>query len=555
MSKNDKFGVLSVDFSLKDLFMTTMVREEASVIDGSYNMKKQYFDDGSVTELIFCDDKLQSGKNVGADGSFRAWKIVKDVEVTTEELLPDGTHRWYDADTQKIKRQQQNGTTTLYYENGQIESVIDDEGMGVSYHENGNLHCREEKDYLLSLDVNGNIEYEYKNGRLTINPEFFSYYHLGMKISEAAAANASFEYYDADAEYVKQTHWIEKITLNPRKKTLLCLGGDQSKDARSANGNIMPFARVLGFSEADMAEMQLVSCYRPSNWHVGYLRRRYLGEENKIENDMRREILQKFMPFMAREFDGKFERLSPNELLENFGNIIIQAHCYGSNDLPVFAKVLQNTMQKLGYDKQLQKKALRQILCVTNNTQRELTDKLDFSIIHRYSVKDGQFEPEYETQHSDGYPVFVQDHARFKDSKRQKASFIQIRPNELLMVFSKVMKAGNEHNEGFWTTEAESLTTVGQQQAALMKLIGKFWLHHHGQMPNIVDLVRHCVQNTELEDFAQTALASGRELKRQKMSALDNPHILDSARNRFTDKKLEPEKSGIYKLLSEKYRT
>ena len=517
--------------------MARIVKTENQIVDNGHRLQTEHTADGGLIETYFAGDNAYQGKNTNPDGSFQIWRMINGAKVVTEEKTADGIHNWYNPQTKKLSKTEKGGVITTFFENERVESIIDADGYGIRYYENGNLYRKCEKGYELSLDADGHKQYEYKNGKLTINPDYFSYYRLGVKTTD------------------NEQHWTEKTTLNPHKKTLLCLGGNQSKDARAANGNILPFARVLGFSDADMAQMQLVSCYRPVSLQINYLRRRYAGEENKIEQDYKREILQKFMPFMAREIDGKFERLRPDELLSNFRNIIVQAHCYGANELPKFAKVLQSTMTKLGYEPELQKQAMRQILCITNNTQRELTDKLDFTLIHRYSVADGQFEPEYDTALSDAYPVFVQEHRRFSKKYGTKASFIEIRPNEMLMVFTKILKSGNEHNEGFWNTNDENFTAVGKKQAALIRQLGRFWLSSKAQLPDVTDLIRHSQIEPQTLFFAESALLSGRKLKAQKQNPLENHHILKAAYNRFKDENLKSEKSGVYKLLSEKYRS
>ncbi|MBR3676459.1 MAG: hypothetical protein IKN71_04925 [Alphaproteobacteria bacterium] len=517
--------------------MVKIIKIENRIVDNGHRLQTEHTADGGLIETYFAGDNAYQGKNTNPDGSFQIWRMINGAKVVTEEKTADGIHNWYNPQTKKLSKTEKGGIITTFFENERVESIIDEKGNGVRYYENGNLYCKCEDGYELSLDADGRKQYEYKDGKLTINPDYFSYYRLGVKTAE------------------NEQHWTEKTTLDPKKKTLLCLGGDQSKDARAANGNIVPFARVLGFSDADMAQMQLVSCYRPVNLHVNYLRRSYKGEEDKIKKDYKREVLQKFLPFMAREIDGKFERLRPDELLANFRNIIVQAHCYGANDLPRFAEVLQNTMTKLGYAPKLQKQAMRQILCITNNTQRELTDKLDFTLIHRYSVADGQFEPEYDRAFSDAYPVFVQDHKRFSQKYGTKASFIQMRPNEMLMVFTKMIKSGNEHNEGFGNTDNENFTAVGKKQFALMKQLGNFWLNNRAPMPKVADLLRQCLSDTATASFVESALLSGKKLKTQKRNVLENHHILKAAYNRFKSNSQKPDKTGVYKLLSEKYHS
>lgn len=58
---------------------------------------------------------------------------------------------------------------------------------------------------------------------------------------------------------------------------------------------------------------------------------------------------------MAQVKDGKLEKYSPEELYENFRNIIIQAHCYGANDLPILSQVFKEAMTSLGYSQKEQK--------------------------------------------------------------------------------------------------------------------------------------------------------------------------------------------------------
>ena len=517
--------------------MAQLINESMEKVDADIVLKKQYFDDGSVVDLYMQNGEVTHGKKTNKDKSFEKWRMVDAVPVVEEKLTPEGVHYWYNVAGRVLRKMKKDGVTTTYYDGKKIESVIDENGYGVTYYENGNVHRREEKDYAVSYNPQGEVEYEYKDGRLTINPNYFSYYRIGVKTSDSA------------------THWAEKVTLDPKKKTLLCLGGDQSKSAEKANGNIGYFAKVLGFTTAMWDQMQLVSCYRPNNMHISFLRRRYPGEENKLENDYRREILQKFMPFMAQSVDGKWERIPPQELLHNFRNIIIQAHCAGANDLPMFAKAFKRTMTKLGYEPLLQKQALRQILCITNNSQREMTDDLGFTLIHRYSVKDGQFEPEYDTQYSDAFPVFVQDHAKFAAKDGTKVGFIEMKANELLMVFSKILKDGDEHNYGFWTTDEMDLTPVGKKQAALMKCVGLHWAANDDLIGDVVDFVHKAIENTPLKSFVNRALAVGKQLKRQQRSVLDNPHILSSAFNKYKSKNKEPDKTGVYKLLSDNHRS
>ena len=211
-------------------------------------------------------------------------------------------------------------------------------------------------------------------------------------------------------------------------------------------------------------------------------------------------------------------------------------------------------MTLLGYSQKEQKNALRQVICITNNSQREFRDNLDFTMIHRYSVKDGQFEPEYETKFSDGYPEFLKDIAEYTAQKGEKAAFVPMKNNEVLMVFDKVLIDGSEHNAGFWTTNENNLTEVGRKQALLMKNIGTFWYNNQKDLPDVVNLLEECSKQNGLEDFVQNSLQQGKKLKKSQQNVLENPLILKSAKNKFKSPDYEPEKTGIYKLLSQNVR-
>lgn len=517
--------------------MVEVISEKTQAIDGSFCVTTQELSDGSVREISQHGDKIYSVKTTQSDGSYIE---VNGNNIKTKELTSDGYLREYDPKSQKLKKETSpDKVVKTFHDNGNIDTLTDEQnGKYYSFYENGNEASYEDKkkNYQIYKDVNGNINYELKDRKLTINPAWFSYYRLGVKSQN------------------NQDHWEEKVTLNPKKKTLLCLGGDQTKDARKANGNINGFVSVMGLSLEDISKMQLVSCYRPFSRRLNFIWCKIGGLKKQLESDYKREILQKFMPFMARQIDGKFEPLSPKELANNFSNIMIQAHCYGANDLPYINNVFKEAMTKLGYEKQVQQHALKQIICVTNNTQRELTDNLDFSCIHRYSVKDGQFEPEYNTDESDHYPVFVQDYPAFADKKGNKAAFIETKPNEMFMVFDKILRQGNEHNEAFWTVDKESLTAVGKNQAHLMARIGRFWYHNHEDVSNVCDLIQKAIENSTLEEFVDKALVFGKELKLEKNNILSNHHILKSAWNKFKNPQSEIPKTGVYKLLSDKYK-
>ena len=194
---------------------------------------------------------------------------------------------------------------------------------------------------------------------------------------------------------------------------------------------------------------------------------------------------------------------------------------------------------------------------MTNNSQREMTDNLDFSCTHRYSVTDGQFEPEYNTNESAEYPVFVQDYPAFADKKGNKAAFIETKPNEIIMVYDKILAEGsksNEHNSAFWTTDEDELTSVGKYQARLMAKIGQAWYNKKSEMTNMTTFLQKITEKSTLHPFVTKALAFGKILKAEKINMLINHHILKSAWNKFKNPNSEIPKTGVYKLLSQEYR-
>lgn len=510
--------------------MASLIKEETLQIDGKLYMMRQQFSDGHKIETTKKEDKILIKKIFNSDGSYI---VLNGDNYKIEELTSEGIQRKFDPSTKKIiKEISKDGTVKTFYPNGRLSTVTTADNTSFRYYENGNLSNHEEKDYALSLDYNGKLEYELKDGNLTINPDYFSFYRLGIKTKDT------------------QTHWQEKTTLSPHKKTLVCLGGDQTKDAKAANGNINAFTSVLGLSKKQLDTMQLCSCYRSYNYNILHLLRKLGGTRHQVNNDFTREILQKFMPFMAHARHGKFEKYTGEELAANFRNIIIQAHCAGANDLSYFSKTFNETLHQLGYTKQEKQKAMQQIICITNNSQREFTDDLGFTMIHRYSVKDGQFEPEYESQYSDAYPLYVENHPDFISLKGKKSSFISLKPNEVLMIFDKILKSGDEHNEAFWTTDIEKLTIIGKKQVNLMQRIGQFWYNNSNDVPNTENLLISCSQGTEIENFVRKSITDGKKLKMEQRNPLKNHHILKSAWNKFNNPDITAENTGINKFLS-----
>ena len=515
--------------------MSELVHTETQQIDGAISRTQSLFSDGSKIEIFQKGDKLLSTKEISSDGSYRLYN-AEDVKI--EEMTSDGTFRKFDPQTSFLKEEKSSdGTIKTFHENGNLSTIKTLDGKYFCYYENGNLSEKEENGNILKLYADGHTAYELKDGYLTIDSDFYSFYRLGVKTKDTA------------------THWQEGISLDPTKKTLICLGGDQTKDAQTANGNINVFFNVLGLSYEQKENIQLCSCYRPNcPRRLCRLLNQTGNTTQQVENDYRREILQRFMPFIAQVKDGKLERYSGEKLAENFRNIIIQAHCYGANDLPRFSQVFNETMSKVGYTDKEQKNAMRQIICITNNSQREFKDNLGFTTIHRYSVTDGQFEPEYKEEFSAGYPLFLEKHSEFSKKNGSKASFVSLRPNEMLMIFDKVLTKGSEHNSGFWDTESEDLTTVGKKQADLMQRIGQFWYSNTAEITSVSELIKKASEGSSSAEFVKKSVAAGQKLSREQQSVLKNKHILKSAWNKFNSPDVAPEKTGIYKFLSAKYR-
>ncbi len=508
----------------------------ATYKDGELIIEEEQMPNGDIVELTKSDDCVISKKITKPDGSYTEYNRFDQI---TEEQTADGVLTKYgifDGVSKKKAEIYPDGKKITFYENGNIFHRLMPDGSSYSYYENGNLANCCLKDYEISFDENGVLQYKFENGQIELNPDYFSYYRLGLKSAE------------------NDEHWVEKGSLDPTKKTLVCLGGDQTRDARSANGNINVFAPTLGLSQEQLDAMQLCSCYRQYKIGICRLLSKTGCADKQMEDDYKREILHKFMPYMAKVENGKFQKYSAEELSANFRNIIFEAHCYGANDLIKVSAVFRETMTKLGYTKQEQANAMRQAICITNNSQHEFTEELGFTTFHRYSVKDGQFEPEYDHGFSAAYPVFLQKHSEFSAKNGDKASFAQVLPNEMLLIFDKVLNTGSEHNEAFWTINAEKLTPVGKQQAQLMQQLGQFWYANDKELPKPADLLRQVSQSTQIEQFTANALESGKKLSKEVINPLKNPTILSSALKRYKDSTAPLDKSGVYKLLSEKYR-
>lgn len=122
------------------------------------------------------------------------------------------------------------------------------------------------------------------------------------------------------------------------------------------------------------------------------------------------------------------------------------------------------------------------------------------------------------------------------------------------MIFDRILKSGDEHNEAFWQTDIEKLTIIGKRQANLMKQIGQFWFNNSNEIPNAENLLISCSQGTEIENFVKKSITDGKKLKIEQRNPLKNHHILKSAWNKFNKPDITPENTGINKFLSLKKR-
>lgn len=382
-----------------------------------------------------------------------------------------------------------------------------------------------------------NIPYTLEDGKLWINPNLSYFFILGMKTQE------------------NKEHWTEKFILDPHKKTIICFGGDQTKDARAANGYINQFTKTFGFSDNQQQNMQMLSYYYNLPIEVWWTFRRAANFNDLAEDSYLREALKVFMPFIANETKSGWIKLPDTNLLNNMRNIMFATHCYGIEQMIKIVNVLKQQMLSLGYKEDLVNNALKQILCITNNSQLEMTENIPATTIQRYSVADGQSERDYNSKYSNSYPIHLDTHTEFKKIKGKKSAFIKLKSNELLMAFDKILKttdiqgSGTEHNEAFFEIDTKKLTKVGKEQMELIRLIVQYWYDNYDEMPSVTNLLKQASKGTDLEMFVATSILNGEILKKEHNNPLRNSHVLTVAKNRFINRDIEPEHAGIWKLL------
>lgn len=381
------------------------------------------------------------------------------------------------------------------------------------------------------------IPFALEDGKLRINPNLSYFFVLGMKTQE------------------NKEHWTEKFILDPHKKTMICFGGDQTRDARAANGYINQFIKTFGFSDVQQQNMQMLSHYY--NWPVEFQRtfHRATNFKELIQDSYLREVLKVFMPVIATENKSTWTKLPDKDLLNNMRNIMFVTHCYGTGQMIKVINTLKQKMLSLGYEEKLIDRALKQILCITNNSQLEMTENIPTTTLQRYSVADGQSERKYNSKYSNSYPVHLDTHTEFKKIKGKKSAFIELKPNDVILAFDKILKSttrqgsGTEHNDGFFTTDKKQLTKIGQDQMELTHLIIQYWYNNHDEMPNVIDLLKKVSKGTNLEMFVGTSILNGEILKKEHDNPMRNPHFLEVVKNRFENPDIEPEHTGIWKLL------
>ena len=418
-------------------------------------------------------------------------------------------------------------------------SVNADKSLIKKYYDDGKLcsvHDYTHKCFI-AYDKSGEKKFEFTPQKTYINSKYYKQFKLGVKNLNA------------------ENHWQEDTAVNPHIKTIVFFGGKGTYNAQHANGYTNSAIEMFGIKNAQLPDVQLVSCYR-FNWKSMFnMYLRETGADFDLDlwekNITRKEILLKFMPFMANKQGDSWERLPPQELLANFRNIMLVSHCYGANDLVSLSAILRQTMTKLGYSEDIQRHALKQIVCITNNNWRDFSDKNGFTTYHRYSVFDGQAHKSYPAEYSDDYPVFLEKHLPFHKFNGRQGAFVNLNKDEMLMVFDKVIKYGGcEHNDAFLVADGKLLTNVGKLQARITKQLGQFWLQNRQNITSAADFLLKSVKNTNLEKYCDTFLQNGRKLQKLKINPLHNPSIISAAYNKYKSGVLSETEHGVYKLLS-----
>ena len=399
---------------------------------------------------------------------------------------PDGSEEYYNQWNNLEQRVLSDGSTQDFHDNGKISLYKNaDRTLFIRYDENGIMTSKDDyrQKHFIAYTPTGDIKYEFSPQKTYFNPKHVKLFKLGMK------------------DRNKENHWVEDTTLNPHKKTVLFYGGNGTWDPKSANGYLNSVIDIFGITDEQLKDIQLVSCYRQKYEHIvsAYLHETgaHFDYDGLKQQTYKQKTLLKLMPFMAQKYDSSWERIPPAQLYANFRNIMLISHCHGSEDICITADILKQTMTKLGYSDEIQKKALQQIVCITNNTQREFKDKTGFTVFHRYSVSDGQRRKQYAEEYSTDYPVFLENYAPFHNKKKSSAAFVSVNKNELLMVFDRILQTlgEDEHNSAFWTVDKKILTSAGKMQAAVITSLGQYWLNDCSEIKGAAEFLKQSVSN------------------------------------------------------------
>lgn len=510
------------------------------------HLKEIIFDDKTLGKIVLADyfdsdlfepqknALIYSQKRIYDDGSYEIYNAKGSI---SEEQTSDGTIIKYDKESGRPRIiKDKDGSEKFFRDDGKTvayERKID--GTFISYHENKEINCVRKTNFWLCLGADKTLHYKIDNDKFYINPDIYSYYRIGVKQTDESLNN--------------------KQLLSPKKKTILFLGGDQTTDERKAIGNINLFIKSLELSSEQMANVQLCSCYRPINSVVTMILPIQKQRQQKIA-DFEREFIEKFLPFIADTSGQKPQRYSLSEAKSNLRNLMIIPHCYGSCDLKDFSILLHKKMMDLGYTPKEQNDIMKEAICLSNNSQQEFTDCLGFTAFHRYSVKDGQLDPDYELKYSCGYPLYLDECKEFSAGKGNKSAFIDINRQEILMAFDRILIGGAEHTHAFATINDDLLTEVGQKQAALIKNIGQFWYNNNDEVPSAKEIVAKCSTNKDLSLFSQKSFVVGREIAAATRNPLKNHHILKSIFNKYKAKDSDSlsQITFLDKILSPKNR-
>ncbi|MBP5485911.1 MAG: hypothetical protein J6Y07_04370 [Alphaproteobacteria bacterium] len=382
-----------------------------------------------------------------------------------------------------------------------------------------------------------NTPYTIQDGKIWVDPKFCSFIRIGMKTSE------------------NNEHWTTEFILDSQKKTIICFGGDGTRNARAANGNINSFVKTLDFTKEQQNKMQMLANYEDIPEDFFFTLHMATNIDELYNNDFVRETLKVFMPFIAKKTKSGWDKISDKNLLNNMHNILIVTHCYGTSVMIEVLNILKQEMRTLGYNQQLIDTALKQILCISNNSQLEMTEDIPTTILQRYSVADGQSDRTYDKKYSNSYPVHLDENSEFSKIKGKKSAFIKLNENEIMMAFDKILMStdirgsSKEHNEAFFETDLKKLTKVGREQMKLMRLVVQYWYNNHDEIPDAMDLLKKVAKGTDLELFVATSILNGEMLKKEHNNPLRNSHSLEVSVNRFKNQDIEPEHTGIWKLL------